>query len=95
LEQLKRASQLMPDDPTIFEHLGDVYLRNNMRSEARSEWVKALELDIENEKLIKKFRETGFGEPGEEERLKVKYEEYMNKKSLQQPESERSVPQGN
>src|SRR4030067_1385918 len=92
-EQLKRASQLMPDDPPILEHLGDVYLEKNMRSEARSEWIKALELDIENEKLINKFIKTGFGEPGEEERLKIKYEEYIKKKSLQHPESESPVSQ--
>ncbi len=95
LEQLKRAVQLMPDDPTILEHLGDVYLESNMKSEAKSEWIKALELNIENEKLINKFREKGFGDPGNEERLKIKYEEYMNKKSIQKPESELSTPHEN
>ena len=73
----------MPDDPTILEHLGDVYLEKNMRSEAREEWLKALLLDIENEKLLGKFRETGFGDPHEEERLKGKFEEHMKKKTLQ------------
>ena len=86
LEQLKKAAGLMPDDPTIYEHLGDVYFGKNMKSEAREEWLKALELDVKNEKLVDKFKEAGFGDPYEEERVKGKLEEYKKKKLIQEQE---------
>ena len=85
IQHLKRASELMPDDPVIMEHLGDVYINMNMKAEAREEWLKSLEMNIENKKLIEKFKETGFGDPEMEDRLKDKLEEY-NKKKLKDSE---------
>lgn len=63
LAELKRASELVREDPVIREHLGDVYLRKGMREEARGEWIRSLGLDPKNEKLRNKFREAGFGDP--------------------------------
>ena len=38
----------------------------------KEEWIKALRMNIANEKLIAKFKEAGFGDPFDEERLKEK-----------------------
>jgi tetratricopeptide (TPR) repeat protein len=90
IQHLKRASELMPDDPVIMEHLGDVYIGMNMKVEAREEWLKSLEMNIGNPKLIEKFKEAGFGDPEMEDRLKDKLEEY-NKKKLKDTED---LPKG-
>lgn len=43
--ELERASQLPDgDDPVIWDHLGDVYERLQLKSQARSAWEKALHL---------------------------------------------------
>jgi len=41
---------LSPDDPTIYEHLGDAYLKNNDKPKARQAYVKSLELHEEEDK---------------------------------------------
>ena len=44
-KELERAVTLNDgDDPTIYDHLGDVYLRLRMRPEATRAWQRALEL---------------------------------------------------
>ena len=63
LREIQRAADLIKDDPVIFEHLGEIYLTQEHQEAAREAWVRALELDPHNEKLIKRFREVGFGNP--------------------------------
>ena len=63
LREIKRASELVKDDPVIFEHLGEIYLIQKHQEAAKDAWLRALELDPHNEKLINRFREVGFGNP--------------------------------
>ncbi len=63
LREIKRAAELVKDDPVIFEHLGEIYLTQEHQEAAKAAWLRALELDPHNEKLIKRFREVGFGNP--------------------------------
>lgn len=63
LRELQRAAELVEDDPVIFEHLGEIYLIQEHRDAAKAAWTRALQLDPHNEKLIKRFREVGFGHP--------------------------------
>ncbi len=42
---LEHAASLVPSDPTITDHLGDVYWRLNRKIEARYQWRHVLELD--------------------------------------------------
>jgi Flp pilus assembly protein TadD len=94
IDKLKRASELITDDPVILEHLGDVYLKKNMKAEAKEEWIKALRMDIANEKLIAKFKEAGFGDPFDEERLKEKLEEYKKTKTIEQQKDQNPKGEG-
>ena len=53
LQELKRAATLQRgDDPVIWDHLGDVYLRLDQVAKARETWTKAVHL-YENEKRRK------------------------------------------
>ncbi len=72
LQHIQRAAELVKDDPVIFEHLGEIYLRQEHPKAAKDAWLRALALDPHNEKLIKRFREVGFGNPShpQEETLK-------------------------
>jgi tetratricopeptide (TPR) repeat protein len=69
LTELKRAVALAADDPVLYEHLGDVYATQRNLSEARESWLRALELDPSNSKLMDRFRELGMGDPAQEERI--------------------------
>jgi Flp pilus assembly protein TadD len=69
LAEIKRAVALVGDDPVIFEHLGDIYAKQQRMSEAREAWLHSLELDPSNVKLIERFRELGMGDPTLEERI--------------------------
>lgn len=69
LTEIKRAVALVGDDPVIFEHLGDIYAKQQRMSEAREAWLHSLELDPSNTKLIERFRDLGMGDPIEEERI--------------------------
>jgi len=69
LEQLKKAVGLMPDDPVVLEHLGEVYLKKGLRKEAREIWIRSLEADPNNQLLTDRFRKEGFGDPDAEERI--------------------------
>lgn len=44
-EQLEEASSLLPDDPVILEHLGDLYRALTLNEKAADAYRKALELD--------------------------------------------------
>jgi uncharacterized protein HemY len=65
-----RASTLVKDDPVIYEHLGEVYLKQNLKTEAREAWLHSLELDPSNAKLIERYKSQGFGDPTLEERVR-------------------------
>lgn len=70
LIEIKRAVALVGDDPVIYEHLGDIYAKQQRLSDAREAWLHALELDPSNGKLIERFRELGMGDPTAEDRIR-------------------------
>jgi tetratricopeptide (TPR) repeat protein len=63
LEMMQRAVSLVPDDPVIYEHLGEIFLLREEHEKAREAWIHSLQLDSTNEALKQRFRDTGFGEP--------------------------------
>jgi len=69
LTEMKRAVVLAGDDPVLYEHLGDIYAKQRNLSDARESWLRALELDPSNSKLMDRFRELGMGDPTQEERI--------------------------
>ncbi len=69
LTEIKRAATLVGDDPVIYEHLGDIYAKQQRLSEAREAWLHALELDPSNHKLMERFREHGMIDPASEDRI--------------------------
>ena len=69
LTEMKRAVVLAGDDPVLYEHLGDIYAKQRNLSEAREAWLRALELDPSNSKLMDRFRESGMGDPANEDRI--------------------------
>jgi Flp pilus assembly protein TadD len=42
--QLEKAIELVPEDPTINDHLGDAYWQTGRLTEARFQWRRALQL---------------------------------------------------
>ena len=50
VRELELAVVLSPDDPTIYEHLGDAYLKNNDKLKARDAYRKSLEFYEEQDK---------------------------------------------
>jgi len=50
VRELELAVALSPDDPTIYEHLGDAYLKNDDSPRARKAYLKSLELHEEKAK---------------------------------------------
>ena len=69
LTEMKRAVALAGDDPVLYEHLGDIYAQQRNLSDARESWLRSLELDPSNNKLMDRFRELGMGDPTQEERI--------------------------
>jgi tetratricopeptide (TPR) repeat protein len=63
LEMMQRAVSLVPDDPVIYEHLGEIFLLREEHEKAREAWIHSLQLDSTNDALKQRFRDTGFGEP--------------------------------
>src|SRR6266550_1498959 len=55
---LRAAKNIERDDPIVFEHVGDIYLKLDRVSEALGSWQKALALDPKNEKLAEKIEST-------------------------------------
>ncbi|HJR77992.1 MAG TPA: tetratricopeptide repeat protein [Nitrospiraceae bacterium] len=70
LTEIKRAAALVGDDPVIYEHLGEIYLKQQQMSEAREALLHSLELDPSNSKLMERFKEAGLGDPATEERIR-------------------------
>ena len=69
MTEIKRAVALVGDDPVIYEHLGEIYVKQQNLSDAREAWLHSLELDPSNEKLFQRFREQGMGDPSKEDRI--------------------------
>ncbi|MDH5252729.1 MAG: tetratricopeptide repeat protein [Nitrospira sp.] len=69
LTEIKRAVSLVGDDPVIYEHLGEIYMKQQKLSDAREAWLHSLELDPSNEKLLQRFQEQGMGDPTTEDRI--------------------------
>lgn len=69
LIEIKKAAALVGDDPVIYEHLGEIYLKQGLSTEAREAWLRSLELDPNNTKLMERYREAGLGDPSHEERI--------------------------
>jgi tetratricopeptide (TPR) repeat protein len=55
---LRAAKNIEHDDPIVFEHIGDIYLKLDRLSEALGSWQKALALDPKNKKLAEKIEST-------------------------------------
>jgi tetratricopeptide (TPR) repeat protein len=69
LTEIKRAASLVGDDPVIYEHLGEIYVKQDKLTDAREAWLHSLELDPSNEKLVQRFRDQGMGDPIQEDRI--------------------------
>jgi len=46
------------EDPVVFEHIGDTYLKLDRVPEALEAWQKALALDPKNKELAEKIEST-------------------------------------
>jgi len=55
---LRAAKTAEHDDPVVFEHIGDTYLKLNRMPEALEAWQKALTLDPKNKNLAEKVEGT-------------------------------------
>ena len=69
LMEIKKAVAMVGDDPVIYEHLGEIYLKQQKVSDAREAWLHSLEIDPSNEKLLQRFRESGLANPAYEDRI--------------------------
>ena len=61
-QYLKRALLFARSDPTIHEHMGDLYLKTDRIDEARAEYEKSIELaedEQESDKVLKKLNDLG------------------------------------
>jgi tetratricopeptide (TPR) repeat protein len=59
LDNLLRAAKTAErEDPVVFEHIGDTYLKLNRTREALEAWQKALSLDPKNKNLADKIQTT-------------------------------------
>lgn len=59
LNDLQRAAKNMThDDPVVFEHIGDTYLKLQRVPQALEAWQKALTLDPQNKNLVQKIEST-------------------------------------
>ena len=54
-DYLKRARELLSTDPDVHHHLGDLYFKQGKLKLARQSWLKALELDPDNDRLKEKL----------------------------------------
>ena len=54
-KHIKRAVELMPDDPTVNDHYGDILWKLNRKIQARYFWNNVLGFDDTDEKMKKKI----------------------------------------
>lgn len=64
LNELQKAGAVVGDDPSVWEHLGDTYLKLGNLDEASRHWKKALELEPSSQRLIDRLKANGI-KPGE------------------------------
>jgi Flp pilus assembly protein TadD len=57
LSELLRATKLVPDDPIIQEHLGDIYFRLRRFGDASQAWHRSLSLEPNNSAVHDKLQE--------------------------------------
>ena len=55
---LRAAKNMAQDDPVVFEHIGDTYLKLTRVPQALEAWQKAMALDPKNKKLAEKIEST-------------------------------------
>lgn len=84
LAEMKRAVALVGDDPVIYEHLGEIYLKQQHLSDGREALLHSLELDPSNDKLMQRFRELGLGDPSKEERIRQALRRVSDRKGATQ-----------
>lgn len=58
-DEIERAIALLPDDPTLTDHLGDIYEKLDVIEEAIDWWTKSFILDPTNEKVGAKLIRNG------------------------------------
>ncbi len=81
---MKRAVVLVGDDPVIYEHLGEIYLKQQLVTEGREALLHSLELDPSNDKLMQRFRDLGLGDPTQEERIRQALRRVSDRKTADQ-----------
>ena len=59
LSPLQKAAELIPDDATVADHLGDLYQKLNQPAAALKFWSSAYQLDSKNDAVAKKLRTHG------------------------------------
>ncbi|NCC51726.1 MAG: tetratricopeptide repeat protein [Spartobacteria bacterium] len=79
--QIEHASRILPEDPTIAEHMGDVLFKLNRPGEAVEYWRKALKADPEKQSLKDKLQEQG-----------IDVEALLEEFELQPPEEDPEPP---
>jgi len=57
IKYLREAAALLPDDPTVLEHLGDASAKSGQKKEAVEAYKKALQLNPTNQGLQKKIEQ--------------------------------------
>src|SRR5438067_3357857 len=55
---LRAAKNMAKDDPVVFEHIGDTYLKLTRVPQALEAWQKAMALDPQNKQLAEKIEST-------------------------------------
>jgi tetratricopeptide (TPR) repeat protein len=56
LKDLRQAHEIIPDDPTILDHLGDTHMKLNKVEEAKVFWRNALNIQPDNRSIAEKLR---------------------------------------
>ena len=59
LVQIRKAADLMGDDPVIADHLGDVHLALGDEEEARQQWKRSFVLDPNSDPVAEKLKARG------------------------------------
>ena len=59
LEQVNHAAEIIPDDPTILDHLGDIFFKLGDEKQAIPYWEKSFVLDPGNGKVAEKLSRYG------------------------------------
>jgi len=67
--QRKAIKHAETSDAVLYDHLGSIYLAMGRVAEAKEAWVLALEQDPDDTDLLDRFREAGFGDPDQNERV--------------------------